>query len=163
MIDWIDRTEDYNQGIYKKLMRYYNRLKKGRYPKRGMLRGISGEDAIPIIESIIKDDNAYHTAVNIPNDGIVENLPQDLILECPATGNKNGVHGIKWGNLPKSIAALLRIEASVQDICIDAILTKSKEQAITALAIDPNLGSFEKAEEIFKEMKQKYDYYNYFK
>jgi alpha-galactosidase len=163
MIDWIDRTEDYNQGIYKKLMRYYNRLKKGRYPKRGMLRGISGEDAIPIIESIIKDDNAYHTAVNIPNDGIVENLPQDLILECPATGDKNGVHGIKWGNLPKSIAALLRIEASVQDICIDAILTKSKEQAITALAIDPNLGSFEKAEEIFKEMKQKYDYYNYFK
>jgi alpha-galactosidase len=163
MIDWIDRTEDYNQAIYKKLMRYYNRLKKGRYPKKGMLRGISGEDAIPIIESTIKDDNAYHTAINIPNDGIVENLPQDLVIECPATVNKNGVHGIKWGKLPKNIATLLRIEASVQDICVDAILNKSKEQAITSLAIDPNLGSFEKAEEIFKEMKQKYDYYNYFK
>ena len=163
MIDWIDRTEDFNQAIYKKLMRYYNRLKKGRYPKKGMLRWKSGEEAIPIIESIIKDDNVYHTAVNIPNDKIIENLPQDLILECPATVNKNGVHGIKRGKLPKNIAALLRIEASVQDICVDAILNKSKEQAITALAIDPNLGSFEKAEEIFKEMKQKYDYYNYFK
>jgi len=163
MIDWIDRTEDFNQAIYKKLMRYYNRLKKGRYPKKGMLRWKSGEEAIPIIESIIKDDNVYHTAVNIPNDKIIENLPQDLILECPATVNKNGVHGIKRGKLPKNIAALLRIEASVQDICVDAILNKSKEQAIIALAIDPNLGSFEKAEEIFKEMKQKYDYYNYFK
>lgn len=163
MIDWIDRTEAYNEAIDKKLMRYYERLKKGKYPKKGMLRGFSGEDAVPILESILKDDNAYHTAVNIPNDGIVNNLPQDLILECPATVNKNGVKGIKYGNLPKNIAALLRIEASVQDVCIDAILTKSKEQAITALAIDPNLGSFENAERIFNEMKEKYDYYDYFK
>ena len=163
MIDWIDRTEAHNEAIDKKLMRYYNRIKKGKYPKRGMLRGFSGEDAIPIFESILKDDNAYHTAVNIPNEGIIDNLPQDLILECPATVNKDGVQGIRWGDLPKNIAALLRIEASVQDVCIDAILNKSKEQAITALAIDPNLGSFENAEKIFNEMKQKYDYYNYFK
>ncbi|TFG23229.1 MAG: hypothetical protein EU533_03400 [Promethearchaeota archaeon] len=163
MIDWIDRTEAHNDSIDKKLMRYYDRLKKGKYPKKGMLKGFSGEDAIPIFESILKDDNAYHTAVNIPNDGIVNNLPQDIILECPATVNKNGVKGIRWGNLPKNIAALLRIEASVQDVCIDAILTKSKEQAITALAIDPNLGSFENAEKIFNEMRERYDYYDYFK
>lgn len=163
MIDWIDHTEKFGQGIYDRLMRYYNRLKKGRYPRKGMLRYLSGEGAIPIIEGILKDDNRYETAVNIPNDGIIENLPQDLILECPGIVNKEGVHGVKWGTLPKNIAAILRIEATVQDLCVDAILNKSKEQAITALAVDPNVGSFEMADKIFNEMKEKYSYYDYLK
>ncbi len=163
MLDWIDRTEKYGQGIYKRLLRYYNRLKKGNYPKKGMLRFLSGEGAIPIIEAILNDENRYEVAVNIPNDGIIENLPQDLVIECPGIINKEGVHGVKWGNLPKNIAGTLRIEASAQDLCVDAILNKSKEKAITALAIDPNIGSFEMADKIFNEIKEKYSYYSYFK
>ncbi|MHA1748398.1 MAG: family 4 glycosyl hydrolase [Promethearchaeota archaeon] len=163
MIDWIDKTEDFGQGIYNRLMRYYNRFKKGRYPKKGMLRYLSGEGAIPIVKAIINDENMYETAVNIPNEGIIENLPQDLVIECPGIVNKEGVHGVKWGSLPKSIAAILRIEATIQDLCVDAILNKSKEQAITALAVDPNVGSFEMADKIFNEMREKHDYYNYFK
>ncbi|MCJ7647174.1 MAG: hypothetical protein MUP85_01040 [Candidatus Lokiarchaeota archaeon] len=93
----------------------------------------------------------------------MENLLRDLVIECPGIVNKEGVHGVKWGNLPKNIIAILRIEASIQDLCIDAILNKSKEQAITALAVDPNVGSFEMADKIFNEMKEKYSYYNYFK
>jgi len=163
MIDWIDRTEKHGQRIYKRLMRYYNRFKNDKYPKKGMLRYLSGEGAIPIVKAILKDENRYEVAVNIPNDGIIENLPQDLVIECPGIVNKEGVHGVKWGNLPKNIAAILRIEASVQDLCIDAILNKSKEQAIIALAVDPNVGSFEMADKIFNEMKEKYSYYSYFK
>lgn len=163
MIDWIDRTEEHGQKIYKRLMRYYNRLNKDKYPKKGMLRYLSGEGAIPIVEAIIKDENRYEVAVNIPNDGIIENLPRDLVIECPGIVNKEGIHGVKWGNLPKNIATILRIEATVQDLCVDAILNKSKEQAITALAVDPNVGSFESADKIFNEMREKYPYYNYFK
>ncbi|MBY9004826.1 MAG: hypothetical protein KGD73_12695 [Candidatus Lokiarchaeota archaeon] len=163
MIDWIDHTEKGGQGIYDRLLRYYKRLKKGKYPRKGMLRYLSLEGAIPIIEGILKDDNRYETAVNIPNDGIIDNLPQDLVVECPGIVNREGVHGVKWGNLPKNIATILRIEATVQDLCVDAILNKSKEQAITALAVDPNVGSFEMADKIFNEMKEKYSYYNYLK
>ena len=88
---------------------------------------------------------------------LISNLPQDIILECPGIVNKEGVHGVKWGKMPKSIAAILRIEATVQDLCVDAILNKSKQQAITALAVDPNVGSFEMADKIFNEMQEKYD------
>ncbi len=52
------------------------------------------------------------------------------------------------------LAALLRIEASIQDLCVEAILQKSKDLAIAALAIDPNLGSFEMAEQVFNEMRE---------
>ncbi|MHA1344166.1 MAG: family 4 glycosyl hydrolase, partial [Promethearchaeota archaeon] len=141
MIDWINRADQGGKAIYDRVLRMHKRLKKGRYPRKGMLPNQpTGERAVPIIEAIIEDRNSYETAVNIPNEGLVDNLPQDLVLEISATVNKDGVHGVKIGNLPKNIAALLRIEASVQDVCVEAILKKSKELAITALAIDPNVG-----------------------
>jgi alpha-galactosidase len=153
--DWITRMEQGNKGRNDRLKRYYRRLKKGTYPKKGMLMGDpSGERGIPIIEAIIENSNSYETTVNIPNDGIIENLPQDLVIECSGTVNKEGVHGVKLGNIPKNIAALLRIEASIQDVCVEAILKESKDLAISCLAMDVNCGSVEMAEAIFDEMME---------
>lgn len=153
LTDWITRMEQVNKGRTVRLKKYYNRLKKGRYPKKGMLmQEPSGERAIPIIEAIIKDSNSYEIAVNIPNDRIIENLPQDLVIECSGTVNKDGIHGVKLGNIPKNIATILRIEASIQDLCVEAILQESKQLAIDCLAVDVNCGSFEMAEAIFNEM-----------
>lgn len=155
MTDWIDRTEKFGEMIYKSVMRNYKRLKEGRYRKKGMYyKGTSGERAIPIIEAIISNSNSYESAVNVPNDNIIENLPQDLVIECPVIVNKSGVKGVKWGKLPSGIAAILRIEASIQDLCVEAILQKSKDLAIATLAIDPNVGSFEMAGHIFNEMRE---------
>ena len=153
LTDWIIKMEHENKGRNARLKRYYKRLKKGRYPKKGMLmREPSGERAIPIIEAIVKDSNSYEIAVNIPNDRIIDNLPQDLIIECSGVVNKDGIHGVKLGNISKDIAALLRIEATIQDLCVEAIIQESKDLAIDCLAMDVNCGSFEMAEAIFNEM-----------
>lgn len=156
MLDWIDHADQGGAGIYDRVMRTYKRLQKGRYRRKGMLPSEPTEErAIPIIEAIVQDSNSYETAVNVPNDGLIENLPQDLVVEVPVTVDKDGVHGVKIGKIDEGIAALLRIEASVQDVCVDAVLTKSKKQAITAIAVDPNVGSFVAAEKIFTEMQEK--------
>jgi alpha-galactosidase len=153
LTDWITIMEQENNEFNDKLKRFYNRLKKGDYPKKGMLmRSPSEERAIPMIEEIIQDANSYEIAVNIPNDGIIENLPQDLVIECSAWFNKDGAHGVKLGKIPKNIATILRIEASVQDICVEAILKESKELALVCLATDVNCGNFEMAETIFNAM-----------
>ena len=153
LTDWITRMEQENKGGNARLKRYYKRLKNDRYPKKGMLmRGPSGERSIPIIEAVIKDSNSYEIAVNIPNDGIIDNLPQDLVIECSGIVNKEGIQGIKLGNISKNIAAILRIEASIQDLCVEAVMQESKDLAINCLAMDVNCGSFEMAEAIFNEM-----------
>ncbi len=153
MIDWIDFIDNEGQMIYERFRNYYKRLKRGRYPRKGILsKELSGERAIPIIEAIINDENSYEFAVNIPNNNLIENLPQDSIIECSAVINKEGAHGVNIGPLPKNIAALLRIEASIQDLCVEAVLKRSKDIAVACLAIDPNVGSFEMAENIFNEM-----------
>ena len=165
MIDWINFNDNLGKGIYNRVIRMHKRLKKGRFPRSGMLPKVPTEErAIPIIEAIVEDKNTYETAVNVPNDGFIDNLPEDLVLEIPVTVDKDGVHGVKLGKIPKNIAALLRIEASVQDICVEAILNKSKDLAIAALAIDPNVGNFENAEKMFNEMRDlQKEYIGYFK
>ncbi len=153
LTDWITRMELGKKAINFQLKWHYKKLKKGKYPKKGMLmREFSGERAIPIIEAIIEDSNSYEIAVNIPNDGIIENLPNDLIIECSGIVSKEGIRGVNLGNIPKNIAALLRIEASIQDLCVEAIMRESKDLAIDCLAMDVNCGSFEMAEAIFHEM-----------
>jgi alpha-galactosidase len=133
--EWIKKMEDSNIGINDKLKRFHRRLEKGRYPRKGIF---------------IEDSNVYETAVNIPNDGIIENLPHDLVIECSGVVNKEGVHGVKLGKIPVNIAAILRIEASIQDVCVEAILKESKDLAIAC--IDVNCGSFEMADRIYNEM-----------
>ena len=155
MIDWIDLNDRISQVAYEKFQRNYKLFKRGKYKEKTVLFGRrSGERAIPIIEAIITNRNSYEFAVNVPNDNIIENLPLDLILECSAIINKDGVHGIEIGKLPKNIAAVLRIEATIQDLCVEAVLNESKDLAIACLAIDPNVGSFEMAERIFNEMSE---------
>ncbi|MFX1390910.1 MAG: alpha-glucosidase [Promethearchaeota archaeon] len=119
------------------------------------------ESAVPIIEGIITDSNHEEPSVNLPNNNVITNLPRDLIVECPAIVNKDGIQAIPLGNYPKGLAGLLRIQASVQDLVVEAILKKSKEIAFQALLLDPTVNNASKAEEMFEEMiKINKDYIN---
>ena len=110
------------------------------------------ERAIPIIEGIITDSNHEEDSVNLPNDDVITNLPRDLVVECPAIVTKKGLKAIKLGDYPKGLAALLRNQASVQDLVVEAILKKSKDIAFQALLLDPTIDNASKAEEMFEEM-----------
>jgi alpha-galactosidase len=119
------------------------------------------ERAIPIIEGIVSNDNHEEFSVNIPNEGIIPNLPDDLIVECPAIVTGSGINGIKLGDYPKGLAALLRNQASVQDLVVEAALTGSKENVLKALLADPVVNSASQAKKILEEflIKQS-DYLN---
>ena len=41
----------------------------------------SKERLIPIIEGIINDNNYEESAVNIPNDGFIKQIPNDIIVK----------------------------------------------------------------------------------
>ena len=110
------------------------------------------ESAIPIIEGIITDSNYIEPSVNIPNDDIITNLPKDSVVECPAIINKDGIKGIKLGEYPKSIAALLQTQISIQDIVVEAIFKKSKDLALQALLADPVVETHWQAKKILDEL-----------
>jgi len=110
------------------------------------------ERAIPIIEGIITNSGHQEVSVNLPNDGVITNIPQDLVIECPAIVTKHGLEAVKLGDYPKGLAGLLRSQASVQDLVVQAILKKSKEMAFQALLLDPTIDDASNAEKIFEAM-----------
>ena len=110
------------------------------------------ERAIPIIEGILGNANYEEPSVNVPNEDIITNLPRDLVVECPAIINKNGIHGIKLGEYPKGLAALLNTQASVQDLVVEAILKRSKKLALQALLAEPVVETYWQAKNILEEM-----------
>jgi alpha-galactosidase len=96
------------------------------------------ERAIPIIEGILTDSNHHELSVNLPNDCIITNLPEDSVIECPAIVTKSGVQGIPLGEYPEPLDGLLRDEVTVQDLVVKAILNKSRDYAVQALEADSN-------------------------
>jgi alpha-galactosidase len=110
------------------------------------------ERVVPIIEGILTDSGYVEEAVNIPNRGLIANLPDWIVVEVPATVDKNGVHGIPMGSLPHGFAGLLMNQVAVHDLTAEAVLQKSKALALQALLVDPIVGQYHGIEEMLDTM-----------
>jgi alpha-galactosidase len=107
------------------------------------------------MEAVTSDSPHEEMAVNVPNEGLIDNLPRDLVVEVPAVVDGDGVHGLKLGALPKGIAGLMRIQAAVQDLTVEAALSGSREIALQALLVDPVVDSVGRAEALLDTMLER--------
>ncbi|MBM3241811.1 alpha-glucosidase/alpha-galactosidase [Candidatus Poribacteria bacterium] len=62
----------------------------------------SGEQQLGIIEGLALNKEGKFQ-VNIPNNGLIKDIPDDVVVEVPAMVNKTGIHGIQVGKLPKNL------------------------------------------------------------
>jgi alpha-galactosidase len=129
---------------------YYRRYCREKEP--GIEMAFSEERAIPIMEGVLNDSGHEELAVNIINDGLIDNLSPDLVVEAPATVGKNGVTGIPLGKLPAGIAGLLQNQVAVHELTVEAILNKSKSAALQALLVDPVVDSVKAAEKTLEKI-----------
>jgi len=108
--------------------------------------------AVPIIEGILTDSHHGELAVNIPNDGFIDYLPRNQVVEVPAVVDKDGVHGVRLDPYPKAFAGLLLNQVAVNDLTTEAVLTGSKEVVLQALLVDPIVTSVRAAKEMLDTM-----------
>jgi alpha-galactosidase len=138
---------------YKKLKRIIEKGRGARLVKPG------DERAIPIIEGILTDSNYVEPSVNIPNDEIITNLPQDLVVECPAVINKTGLQGIKLGKYPMELLSYIQTQISIMDLVLEAIFQESRDLALKAILAEPLIQTYGQAENILNdllEMEEEY-------
>ena len=117
------------------------------------------ERIVPIMEGIHADSNFEESAVNVPNKGFIEYLPDGIVIEVPAFINKDGVTGMKLENYPKSFSTLLMNQVSVIELTTVAILEQSKDVALQALLADPvvdNVGAAEKLLDTILDLQSPY-------
>lgn len=106
------------------------------------------EGAVEIIEAIHTDADLLWEAVNIPNAGLIEGLPEDAIVEVPAVINKDGIHGQMVGALPLGITALLQREVATSLLCVDSVVNGDRTLALQSLLLDPTITDIDLAEKV---------------
>ena len=74
---------------------------------------------------------------NVPNRGLIANLPHGSCVEVPCLVDGNGVQPTTVGSLPTQLAAINRTNINVQELTVEAALTGSVEAVHHAVMLDP--------------------------
>jgi alpha-galactosidase len=78
---------------------------------------------------------------NVPNRGLIDNLPPDCIVEVPCVVDRNGVQPTRIGALPPHLAALMQTSINVQTLAVEAALTQERKYIYHAAMLDPHTGA----------------------
>ena len=114
----------------------------------------SDEYACRIMEAMETGDKIVING-NVPNDGLIDNLPYGSCVEVPILIDELGFHPMPVGELPPQCASLSRANVAVQEMGVIAVLERSREAAFHAVALDPLTGailSLEQIRSMFDEM-----------
>ena len=74
---------------------------------------------------------------NVPNTGLITNLPQGVCVEVPVYADRSGFNPLHVGALPPQCAALNNVSVAVEEMAVEAALTGDKQLVFHAVAYDP--------------------------
>ena len=133
----------------KQLQEYTGRLDKCKLPQPSS--AIRGEGVAGLIEAIAAGRREVRI-VNIPNRGVVSNLPDHAILEVEGVTDSCGVRGIQVGEAPLSLMGLLQKRIAWHELVVDAAAKGDRGLALQALLLDELAIPPEKASKMLDEL-----------
>lgn len=87
---------------------------------------------------------------NVPNAGLIENLPPECIVEVPCHVDRNGIQPIRIGRIPSQLAAVMKLSISVQELTVEAALTGKRDRIYQAALLDPHTSAELSPDEIWR-------------
>lgn len=103
---------------------------------------IDGTDEFaPEIIHSMETNTSRTVYANVPNDGLIDNLPDGCIVEVPCLVDANGVQPVRIGDLPPHIAGLVTTNINVQRLTVDAALNGDRNAVYYAAMLDPHTGA----------------------
>ncbi len=112
----------------------------------------SGELAGPIMEALACGVEREPDAINVPNNGAIPNLPDDMVVEVPGVTDADGLRARQCEPLPEAIAALLRVQGSIHQLIVEAFAEQSRDKLLQAVLLDPTVDSYRGAVAMTDEM-----------
>ncbi|MBQ9771140.1 MAG: hypothetical protein IJW23_04870 [Lentisphaeria bacterium] len=114
------------------------------------------ENPCRVITALETNTPLYFDAINIRNNGAVENLPDDVILDVPALAIGGEVRSIHVGKLPMAPAEICRRQTVIHEMVAQAVAEGNDSLAIQALCLDPYVPSITKAKGIWADYRKEY-------
>jgi alpha-galactosidase len=99
----------------------------------------SGEMVAPVIQCFELDQTGWFP-LNIPNNGQVADLPDDVTVESMCVADGKGVRGRDEVRLPAAMAEALRRVSAAQELTVEAAVTGNRDTVFEAMLLDPLAG-----------------------
>jgi len=74
---------------------------------------------------------------NVPNTGLITNLPQNACVEAPVWVDRSGFQPIYVGALPPEVAMMTNLSSSIEELAIRASITGDPDLVYKAIIHDP--------------------------
>ena len=137
------------QRVERELLELYGDPAVDTKPEQLAQRGgaFYSEAAVDLIASLTGDRGDVQV-VNLRNDGALPFLPDDHVIEVPATVDARGVTALPVDPLPADHAGLIAHVAGYERLALDAAVHGGRDRVLRAMLAHPLVGQYEKAEKL---------------
>jgi 6-phospho-beta-glucosidase len=105
------------------------------------------EAAVDLLASLTADRGDVQV-VNVRNDGALPFLPDDHVVEIPATIGSSGITATGFAALPDDVTGLIAHVAAYERLALDAAVHGGMDRVVRALLAHPLVGQYDKAERL---------------
>ncbi len=134
----------WNPGVYAYILKEYRSREKtwkkevkDWFKKGAPISLERGHEYAACIIDAFMGGEPYKFNGNVPNTGLIPNLPQDACVEVPVLVNRRGLNPLYVGPLPLQLAALNNISIAVEEMAVEAALTGDPTLVYQAICYDP--------------------------
>lgn len=96
-----------------------------------------GQEYASYIINALKGGEMYKFNGNVPNTGLITNLPQGACVEVPVLVDKAGFHPMHVGALPPECALMTALSSGIEELAIQASLSGDPTLVYRAICHDP--------------------------
>ena len=140
--DWFDwgRTGGYLKHCRARLATYLDKVRAQVAGERRLPGRRSDEYGAAIINAV-ETNEPFKFNGNVPNRGLITNLPAGACVEVPCLADAMGVQPTVVGDLPPQLAALNRTNVNVQELAVYGSVRGDREAVYHAVMLDPLTGA----------------------
>jgi alpha-galactosidase len=95
------------------------------------------EYAAYIFNAIFGDHTPFEFNGNLPNTGLIDNLPPMACVEVPVLASKAGIKPFHVGPLPDHLVILVNTSSRCEELAIAGALEGNPEKIFQAILFDP--------------------------
>ena len=116
-------------------------------------RGGGGYSDVALgLMSAIHNDRDTWMVVNVPNQGVLEFLPDDAVIETACMVNAAGVRPLAVAPVPRGVRGLISAVKNYEQLAVEAAVTGDVETAKLALMAHPLVRDVDIIEPMLKEL-----------
>jgi len=141
------------QRIEKEVFEVYSDPEQHTKPEALNKRGGGGysEIALSVIEAATTNQEQV-VVINTPNNGAVDCLPDDAVIEVPCLVNASGIFPLRQPEIPRTVWGLIAAVKNYEQLTVEAAVTGNRDTALLALLAHPLVSDYEKAKTLLQEM-----------